>query len=171
MDKDLNKAFNLQMNYELYSAYLYLGMSEWLMRHGWIGASHWMAVQAREEVTHAEGLMRWVQRHDGEVELPAIDAVEIKFDSVLDVFEQALAHEKQITENINKLVEASKKSADRASKIFLDWYVMEQVEEEENARDNILGIQLCKDDRAALIAWDHGMMQREFHHAEIPYLD
>ncbi len=171
MNKDLNKDFNLQINCELYSGYLYLGMSEWLNRHGWIGAAHWMQIQALEEMTHAEGLMKWVQRNDGELELPAIEAVEIKFDSLLDVFEKAEAHEKYITENINKLVESSKKSADRASKLFLDWYVMEQVEEEENARDNILGIKLCKDDRAALIAWDHGMSHREFHHPTIPYLD
>lgn len=171
MKKELNKEFNQQINCELYSAYLYLGMSEWLNRHGWLGASHWMLAQVHEEMAHAEGLMQWVQRHGGELELPTIDGVKIEYDSVLDVFEKALQHEQEITQNINKLVDACKSNNDRASKLFLDWYVMEQVEEEENAENNILAIKMCQEDRAALLGWDHGMGKREAHHANIPYLD
>lgn len=171
MKENINKAFNDQINREFYSAYLYLSMSEWLLEKGWIGASHWMDIQYREEVAHAEGLLRWVRRHNGKVELQAIDKPTAEFPSLLGVFEEAYEHEQFVTKHIEELAALADKENDRASHIFLDWYIMEQVEEEENARDNILAIQQCGDDKAALIANDRAWFSRSFHAPEIPHLD
>lgn len=171
MDKNLNHEFNLQIKREYESAFIYMGMAEWLNRHGWLGAAQWMVAQYREEISHAEGLIQWVQRHDGEVELHAMDAVEIKYDSLLDVFKAALAHEQFVSDHIRKLSAAAKEAMDPATDIFLNWYIMEQVEEEENGRDNILAIENCLDDRAALLQWDQAMGQRQFVAPVIPYLD
>jgi ferritin len=171
MNEKVNKAFNEQMNREFYSAYLYLGMSEWLSRNAWTNSASWMVEQYREEIAHAEGLMRWIQRCDGEVEFYAIGAVHTNYDSLLDVFEKALAHEQFVTKSIHGLVKLTQENEDRASELFLDWYVMEQVEEEEVARENIDNIKLAGDDRKALIDFDKSMVGRTFTPPAIPYLE
>lgn len=171
MDKVLNKKFNDQINQEYYSAYLYLGMSEWLQANGYPGFSHWMVEQAKEEVSHAEGLMQWVQRHDGAVELLTIEGVTTEYNSLLHVFEEALKHEQLITKNIDELAIAAKECNDLASAKFLDWYIMEQVEEEEAARDNIENINLAGEKGAGLFNLDREMGQRVFTPPTIPYLD
>ena len=48
---------------------------------------------------------------------------------------------------------------------------MEQVEEEQNQNDNILGVQRAKDDVAALLAFDTYLGTREFGEEDIPYLE
>lgn len=171
MKKNVNKAFNAQINREFFSAYLYLAMAEWLQQHGWIGASKWMVVQYKEEIQHAEGLIRWMQQHDGQFEMEAIEKPKAEFDSLLNVFKESLAHEQFITENIYELVDISAKEGDKASVKFLDWYVMEQSEEEDNARNNILGVEMCGDDISALLDFDRVLGEREFGTEEIPYLE
>ena len=171
MNKELNKAFNDQINREYFSAFLYLAMNEWLEQHGFIGAAQWMVAQYNEEIAHAEGLYRWIQMHDGEVELQAIDKPEAKYDSILEVFEASLAHEQFVTKHIHELSALADEVKDQASKIFLDWYVMEQVEEEDNARANIDAIKICQNDPAALFAFDRSLMGRPITKPAIPYLE
>lgn len=171
MKKNVNKAFNAQINREFFSAYLYLSMAEWLQQHGWIGASKWMVIQYNEEIQHAEGLIRWLQQHDGQFEMEAIEKPKAEFDSLLNVFKESLAHEQYVTENIYELADIAKKEGDKASEKFLDWYIMEQSEEEDNARSNILGVEMCGDDKNALINFDRSLMARSFVQPQIPYLD
>lgn len=171
MNKKVNNAFNEQVRFEYYSAYIYLGMSEWLQKHGYIGASQWMITQVREEIAHGQGLAQFVQLHDGDVEYGTIEGVTTEYDSILDVFEKALAHEQEVTERINKLAEVCEKEKDYAARIFLDWYIMEQVEEEDNQRNNIAAVKLCGDDRSALINLDKELGMRTFTWPVIPYLE
>ena len=49
---------------------------------------------------------------------------------MLDVFEETLTHEVQVTGLINNLMDICIKESDHASKSFLQWFVDEQVEEE-----------------------------------------
>ena len=172
MDKKLNKKFNNQINQEYHAAYIYLGMSEWLQANGYPGFSHWMLEQVKEEVSHAEGLMEWVQRHDGTVELPEIEAASTEYDSLMHVFEEALKHEQLITKNIDELAIAAKEAKDLASERFLDWYIMEQVEEEEAQRENIDNIKLAGAKQGSgLFNLDREMAKRVFTPPVIPYLD
>lgn len=170
MDKKLNKAFNEQINRELHSAYLYQGMYEYLQEMNANGLANWMEVQVKEEIAHAKGLIAWVQMHDGEVEYGPIEAVTTDYDSALDVFKAAYEHEQYISKNIKELAEACQEAGDRASYLFLDWYIMEQVEEEENARDNIAGLEFAGDDKSALLAFDGKMAGRTFAAPAIPHI-
>ncbi len=170
MEKSVNKVFNEQITMEFYSAKLYLQMSEWLLEHGWVGASHWFDIQYQEEVAHAFGLIRWLRSQDGQVRYEAIEAPKSDFASLLDIFKEALAHEKEITASIKNMVKVARAADDQSSEIFLNWYIMEQAEEEENQRDNILGVERCKECQAALLEFDEYLGKREFHIPAIPYL-
>lgn len=171
MNQELLKKMNKQINMEYFSAFLYLAMAEWLLHKGYVGASHWMAVQYREEVLHAEGFFRYLQRIGEKVELEAIEKPKQEWNSLLEVFQEALEHEQLITRSIYEIVDEAKKAGDYAAERFLDWYVMEQVEEEQNQNDNILGVERAKDDVGALLAFDTWLGKREFGQEEIPYLD
>ena len=171
MNAVLRQKLNEQINKEYYSAYLYLAMSDWLLNAGWPGAAKWMAAQYREEVVHAEGLYRWLQRVGEKVDLATIEKPKTEWTSLLNVFEEALEHEKFVTASIYDLVAEARKAGDVATARFLDWYVMEQVEEEQNGNDNILGIQRCAGHAPALIHFDNQLGARSFESDEIPYLD
>lgn len=171
MEKDLLKLFNKQIRLEYESAFLYLSMSGWLAEKGYIGAANWMAVQYREEIIHAEGLIRYLDFRGEKFVISEMSEPKQAWDSLLNVFEEALAHEQLVTKNINGIVDKANDLKDHAAARFLDWYVLEQVEEEANAELNILKIERCEGDAGALIDFDNEMAERTFVADEIPHLD
>ena len=105
MTKELNKLFNEQIKLEYDSAFLYLAMSEWLEQNDWAGASHWMEVQYKEELAHAEGFVRYLKMKGEPVELLQLGLAAKEWDSLLDLFKAALKHEEFISASIDKMAE------------------------------------------------------------------
>jgi ferritin len=170
MKESVRKLFNEQITREYYAAYLYLSMSEWLIQNGYIGAAHWMAVQYDEEIGHAEGLYRYLQLRGEKIELEAIEKPKSSWTSLANVFEDALAHEQEITAAINRIADEAEKAGDRAALLFLNWYILEQVEEEDNQNNNLLCVERCQGDMAAIFAFDSKLGEREYGRDEIPNL-
>ncbi|MCJ7593893.1 MAG: ferritin [Desulfobacterales bacterium] len=140
--KKIEKALNEQLNKEMYSAYLYMAMSAYSESIGLKGFANWFMVQYHEEMLHAMKIYEYIHRQGGRVKLMAVKEPSSDFDSVLDMFEKTLAHEKFITKSINNLVDLAIAEKDHATHIFLQWYVTEQVEEEENDNDIIAKLKL-----------------------------
>ncbi|HNX68984.1 MAG TPA: ferritin [Candidatus Omnitrophota bacterium] len=132
ISEKMNKVISEQVNKELYSAYLYVGMAAYAASLSLNGIANWFKVQAGEEVSHATKFMNYVNEQGGKIALRAIDAPDQKFTSVAQLFEKTLAHEKEVTASINGLVSLAQKEGDNATEIFLQWFVTEQVEEEAN---------------------------------------
>lgn len=171
MKPEVQKLMNEQINKEYYSAYLYLAMSEWLMQNGWTGAGNWMNIQYHEELAHAEGFVSYMQMRGVPIVFEAIDKPKAEWDSLLQVFEEALAHEEMISDSIHKIAEAARAAGDRAAELFLDWYVLEQVEEENNADNNVLLIKRADGDMRVLVIVDNEMGQRTKGPVVIPNID
>ncbi len=133
----ITKAFNEQIMHEYFSAYLYLSMAAWLETEGLEGMGRWMRVQALEEMSHAMKFFDHILERGGEPELLAIKKPQAKWDSALVAFENALAHEQFISGKINDLMTLSIVENDHASKTMLQYFVDEQVEEEDNASKNV----------------------------------
>jgi len=133
ISKDMTTALNEQINKEIYSAYLYMGMSAFAERKGMPGIANWLTIQTQEELSHAQKFYQYVLRQGATVELEMIDKPAFKGETALELFEQVLEHEKLITASINNLVDIAVKERDHATEVFLQWFVNEQVEEEENA--------------------------------------
>ena len=140
--KKMEEALNGQLNKELYSAYLYMAMSAHSDSIGLKGFANWFMVQYHEEMLHAMKIYEYIIRQGGKVKLKSIKEPPAGFDSPLDMFEKTLAHEKFITKSINDLVDLAVADKDHATHIFLQWYVTEQIEEEENDNDIIAKIKL-----------------------------
>ena len=133
LSTNLQAAINDQINKELYSAYLYLGMSAWCESANLPGAARWLQGQAREEQSHAMKFYGFVHDRGGKVTLEAIGKPEQEYGSLLDLFEQVLEHERKVTALINSLYKAAMAESDYPAQVMLQWFINEQVEEEKNA--------------------------------------
>lgn len=127
----VESAFNNQINMELGAFYTYLSMSAWFEAESLPGFAAWMRHHAEEEMVHAMKLYDFVIRRRGRVVLAPIAGPKTTWDSPLAAFEDAFAHERKVTQSIDALVELSEDERDRAAVSFLQWFVDEQVEEEE----------------------------------------
>ena len=126
------------------------------------GFANWMRVQAQEELTHAMKFYDFINERGGRVTLTAIDAPPTKWKSILDVFENTLSHEQKVTGLINDLVNLALKEKDHASQIFLQWFVSEQVEEEDSADEIVQKLKLIGKDGGGIFMLDRELGQRAF---------
>jgi len=170
MDKKLSLAISEQINKEIYSAFLYLSMSDWCMQKGLKGAAKWLYVQYLEEMIHGQNLYLYLQYRTESVVLLPVAKPDSKFDSILDVFKKTLAHEKIVTASINNLATISMEVKDHAAYIFLQWYVSEQVEEEGNPTDIIMKLNLAGDNLSGLLLIDTELGTRVFVAPIVPGL-
>ncbi|KAF5089835.1 MAG: ferritin [Euryarchaeota archaeon ADurb.Bin294] len=134
MNPKVEEALNEQINAELYSAYLYLSMSSWFDSIGLRGFANWERVQAMEERDHGLKIFDYVLARGGRAVMQQIDAPPTEWKDAKDAFETQMAHELKVTSLINNLVDLSITEKEHATVNFLQWFVNEQVEEEENAR-------------------------------------
>ena len=124
------KSINHQINREIYSAYFYLGMASYASFTGKEGVASWFIAQVKEELMHAQKMYAYVNQQGARVMLEAIEVPPQDFSSIVDLFEQTLAHEKKVTAMINDLVALAASEGDSITEDFLKWYVKEQIEEE-----------------------------------------
>ena len=162
ISQTMTDEINKQINAELYSSYLYVSMSSYASFNGLRGAANWFWVQAQEEISHAQKLYDYVNSQGMRAVLAGIDAPPTEFDSLKDLYGQALTHEQKVTGLINDLVNLARDEKDHATEIFLQWFVTEQVEEEENARDILDKVKLAGDNGAAMLMIDADLSARVF---------
>lgn len=162
LSKKMAEALNGQINKELYSAYLYLSMSAYTDTMGLKGFSNWFYVQYQEETEHAMRIYYYLQEQGEPVKLQAIEQPPVEFDTVLQMFEATLEHERFITKSINDLVDMAMQEKDHATNIFLQWFVTEQVEEEANDNEIIDKLNLIGEQTNALFMLDKELSQRTF---------
>ncbi len=162
LNEKLEKALNDQLNAEFYSAYLYLSMAAYFRSISLSGFANWMEVQYQEEVAHAMKFYNYINERGGRVIMQAIEAPPTQWESPLAVFEATLKHEQKVTGLINDLVELAIQEHDHATNIFLQWFVTEQVEEEDSASEVVEKLKLMGDARGGLFMLDRELGQRTF---------
>ncbi len=162
MDKKMQEAINDQMNFELYSSYIYLAMSSYLKSINLNGFAHWMEIQVQEEVSHAMKLYGFLHDRGADVELQGIPKPEKKWKSVGDVFQKALGHEQIVTGRINKLVDLALELKDHATNAHLQWFINEQVEEESSVLEILQQVKLAEGTPNGLFMLDRELGQRVF---------
>lgn len=134
-NKVLETALNEQLNAELYSSYLYLSMSSYFSDAGLSGFANWMRVQAQEELAHAMMFYDYIVQRGGRVVLKQVAGPQTEWESPLDATKGVLEHEQKVTSLINNLVDLAIMEKDHATNSFLQWFVREQVEEEDAANE------------------------------------
>ena len=160
ISKNMEKAVNDQINMELYSAYLYLSMSAHCESANLPGAAKWLRQQAKEEVVHGMKFFDFLNDRGGRVMLGAIEKPAVDFGSLREIFEQSLAHERKVSQSINKLYTLATSEGDIASLPLLQWFVTEQIEEEKNAGLNAELLKRAGSEGAALLFLDRQLGER-----------
>ncbi len=160
MNQRVEKAFNDQINEELFSSYIYLAMAAHFKAMNLDGFAGWMRHQADEEVEHAMRLFTHINRRGGRVVLKAIGEPPLDFGSPLEAFQKALAHEQHITGTINALYEIAVEEKDYPAQMELQWFIDEQVEEEENTGGVVELLKMAGDNKGALLMLDRELAKR-----------
>ncbi len=159
--KKMQKAISDQITAEFYSSYLYLAMSAWCETQNLKGFAGWMRIQSEEEKEHAFKLFDYLVNRGGSVMLGALEAPPGDFDSVQDVFEKTLAHEKEVTASIHKLNEMAMQEKDYATTAHLQWFITEQVEEEASADEILNQIKMVEGRPGSLFYIDRHVGKRQ----------
>jgi len=162
LSKTMAKALNDQVQWELYSAYLYVSMATYFEAKGLLGFANWLHVQDQEEKFHAQKFYDYIVSRGGRVILQAIDAPPHDWASALAVFEDALSHEEGVTARINKLMDLALEEKDHATASLLKWFIDEQVEEEANVSDVIAKIKLVEQTPGGAFMLDKDLAMRVF---------
>jgi ferritin len=160
LNKTVQGAINDQIKNEFYSSYLYLSMSAYFETQSLPGFASWMRAQSQEEHAHAMKFFDFVNDRDGTVELQALDQPPGEFQSPLDVFQQALEHERKVTALIYRLYELALKESDYATQTLLQWFITEQVEEEKSASQIVEQLKMTGGDSTALLLLDRELAGR-----------
>lgn len=162
LSKKLTKALNEQINAEMWSAYLYLSISMDAANKGYKGIANWFAIQFKEEQDHAQILINYTLSRGGKVELAPIAKVNTSWENALAMFKDTLEHEKKVTSLISKLYEVAIEEKDYPTQNRLKWFIDEQVEEEENAKDIIDSLEKVGENTLGLYMVDKELGGRKY---------
>ena len=162
MNDQIAKLLNEQINKELYSAYLYLDIANFYDELDLDGYANYYMIQAQEERDHALLFMKYMQINNLKVTLEAIEKPDKVFSAILDPLEVAAEHERYVTALINNIYHEAHQAKDYRTMKFLDWFVNEQMEEEENADSMISRYKLFGQDPKGLYLLDQEYAARVY---------
>ena len=162
VSKKVKDLLNNQVNAEFYSAYLYLDFSNYYKDAGLDGYANWYMIQAQEERDHAMLFIQYLQQQGEAVVLEAIEKPDKKYKKFIDPLKMGAEHERVVTDLINTIYAAAYEEHDFRTMQFLDWFVKEQAEEEDNADDNVTKFELFGNDSKGLYELDAEMKTRVY---------
>ncbi len=160
ISEQINEILNEQINKEFYSGYLYLSMSAHLKELGLCGFASWLKHQAKEEVEHGLKIFDYLIDCNSFVTLKQIHTPEFEFNGILSIFNCIYEHEKSITNSVMKVAEKAEEECDRMTLNFIDWFIGEQIEEEEAIKNIIKRLELFGEDKVALYLMDKELGER-----------
>ncbi len=163
MDAKIYDLLNDQINKELYSAYLYLSMADFYKDAGLDGYANFYEIQAAEERDHALIFRKYLLENDEKPVLGAIAAPDKEFKTFMDPLQAAYEHEQYVTGLIHNIYKAAIELNDYRVQKFLEWFIDEQMEEEDTARDMITKMELFGEDRHSLYELDAKLQERAYH--------
>lgn len=160
--KKIEQLLNDQMNFEILSAYVYRAMGAYCDVRDLSGFSNWFKVQAQEEEMHSEKIYNYILDRGGEPVYKGFGDPGHNWEGLIKVFEDALAHEKIVTERFNNIMTEAVAENDHATRSFLNWFIDEQVEEEATAQSVVNQIKIVGETGPGLLMMDREMATRTF---------
>lgn len=162
MNEKIYDLINDQINKELYSAYLYLAIADYYKYEGLDGYANFYFIQAEEERDHALIFRKYLLENDMMPVLKTIDAPNKTFTNFLEPLVAAYEHEQYVTGLINNIYKVALEEDDYRACKFLEWFIDEQMEEEDTARDMITKMELFGESRHSLFELDADLKNRSY---------
>jgi ferritin len=142
LKKKIEDICNRQVEREGYSSNLYIAMASWAETNGFSGVAAWLYGQSDEERLHMLKFIKYINERGSKAIVPALKKPVAEFKGVEEVFREVLKHEEFITSSINEIVALTLEEKDFNTHNFLQWFLMEQVEEEASVRTIIDKVRL-----------------------------
>ena len=161
LTENIEKALNNQIVVEMYSANLYLSMAGYCESLSLVGCAKWLEKQYEEELEHARKIYNYVNDRDGRVRLGSIKAPPNEFTSPGTLFQDAYRHEQSVSQSIGQIVDLTRKENDHLTFEFLQWFVKEQVEEEDQTQTISDRFKLASDNPSAVLLLDQELGKRD----------
>ena len=158
MDNKINELLNLQINKEFYSAYLYWAMSAYFSEISMDGFAKYMRKQAKEELEHAQKIYDYLALRNEKITFARIEEPFNNWTNANDVISSALEHEIVVSNSIREIYNVADEQKDYATMNFLNWFIEEQLEEEEKFRKLKEKIKAFDDCSCTLEAIDREML-------------
>lgn len=134
LTEEMEQILNNQIKIESTSSAKYLAMASWCAEKGFGNSANFFLVQAEEERAHMLKVFNYIIERGGKAFSPEVVHINHSYHSLRELCETALEQEIQVSNAINRVVEAARLSNDYATDAFMQWFVNEQVEEEAIAR-------------------------------------
>lgn len=125
---------NDQIAVEMKASASYLAMASWCDQRELLNSKAFFYKQAEEERAHAMKIFEFINDAGGAAISPAVPSVNNEFEGLREIFEKSLDQEISVTQSIYKCYKKARSVDDFASEVFLQWFVNEQVEEEDTMR-------------------------------------
>lgn len=155
----MRDALNAQVLMEAQSSQAYLAMGSWAeIQPGLKGVTQFFFRHSDEERMHMLKLIHYINERGGFAVIPALEKPVLTFVSLKSAFDQLYKHEVKVSESINNLVDIARQEKDYATDNFLQWFVLEQMEEEKLARDCNDKLEMIGDDKSGLYLFDRDIM-------------
>jgi len=161
MNERIEKAFNEQIKNELESAYIYLAMSAYFESQGWKGMAKWMRTQVKEEQAHAMKFYDHIFERNGRVHFTALAQPKTEWASPVEAWKEAYKHEQFITGTIKNLAKLAEGEGDYSARPLLDWFLNEQIEEEDQTRTVVDALEKIGTSMPGLFMLDAQLGKRE----------
>lgn len=154
ISKKVEKVILKQIQNEEQSSRIYMAMASWCEVNGFPGAAKFLYAHSDEERLHMTKLIKYLNDKGGYATLQILEMPDSKYKSLLDIFEKILKHEEFITQSINNLYETAFTEKDYTTGQFLQWYIMEQIEEESMFKGILDKFRLAGNEKGGLFMLD-----------------
>jgi ferritin len=134
---------NEQIKVEFEASAMYLSMASWCDQNGFTKSSKFFYEQSNEEREHMLKIFKFVNDNGGIAYSPTVSKVNHDYASIIDVFETALRAEIKVSKSIHSIFKQSRKLDDFGTEVFLQWFIEEQLEEEQTIRRVLQIFELC----------------------------
>lgn len=159
--KEMETLLNEQFHREMFSAMQYLAVTSYFEDENLDGFANFFRIQAQEEMSHAMKQFDYLHTVGGKITMQSIQEPRTEFSNSVEVFEFALAQEMGVTESINRLMKSAVEFNDFATQTFLQWFVQEQVEEEDLVRTILHKVKMIGDNSSALFLLNEELKARQ----------
>ena len=160
LKKEVEAILNKQIEQEFDAAVVYYGMYIYFEQELFKGFAAWFKHHVGEEMSHAAKIIEYMLDRGGSPAIPATKAPKVKYASPLDAMKGALAHERANTAGIYACLKVAAKADDPATTEMLQWFVKEQVEEEQWAEEYAQMVEKVQSSVGGMYAFDHAVGKR-----------
>jgi ferritin len=157
---DIEKMLCQQIGNELFAYYEYTAAAAWLRGQGFDGFAAWACKQAGDEKMHTQKILDFLVELGCTPDLPQISGVSSRFSSIKEAVEGIFNREKAVTKNWRIIAKAAMADTDAATLDLAQWFVREQMEEEDVVK-GILSKLEAAGDGSGILVLDH-MLTEEY---------